>query len=72
MKGDLHIYYDEEGDFLELQVGEPRAGYLEELEDGIFERRDRLTNEVIGIAVFSVKKRNLQDIALPIKVELLA
>ena len=72
MKGNLHLYYDEEGDFLELQVGEPREGYFEELQDGIFERKDRQTNEMIGIAVFNVKKRSFLDLSLPVKVELTA
>lgn len=72
MKGNLHVYYDEEGDFLEFQVGEPREGYFEEIKDGIFERRDSKTDEIIGIAIFSVKKRTLQDISLPVKVELAA
>ncbi len=57
MKGNLHLYYDEEGDFLELQVGEPREGYFEEIEKGIFERKD---------------KKGLRDISLPVKVELTA
>ena len=70
MKGNLQVYYDEEGDFLELQVGEPREGYFEEITDGIFERKDKKTNEVIGVALFNVKKRTLKDISLPLKVEL--
>lgn len=72
MKGNLHLYYDEEGDFLELQVGEPREGYFEEIKDGVFERRDKKTEEVIGLAIFNVKKRTIRDISLPIKVELTA
>ncbi len=74
MKGDLNIYYDDEGDYLELQIGSPRQGYFEELQNGVFERKDMKTNEVIGIAVFNFKKRTekLQDVALhlPFKVEL--
>ena len=70
MKGNLQVYYDEEGDFLELQVGEPREGYFEEVQNGIFERKDKKTKEVIGVAIFNVKKRTLKDIDLPIKVEL--
>ena len=70
MKGNLHVYYDEEGDFLELQVGEPRKGYFEEIKDGIFERKDQKTDEVIGVAIFNVKKRSLKDIPIPITAEL--
>lgn len=66
----MHVYYDEEGDFLELQVGEPREGFFEELEDGIFQRRDSQTNEIIGVAIFGVKRRPLRDIDVPVKAEL--
>ncbi len=70
MKGNLHVYYDEEGDFLELQVGNPREGYFEEIADEVFERRDKETKEVIGLAIFGVKKRNLKDISLPVQVQI--
>ena len=72
MKGNLNIYYDEEGDYLEFQVGEPREGVFEEVEDGVFERRDMKTNEAIGLAIFNFKKRQLKDIKLPVKVEILS
>ncbi len=68
----MHVYYDEEGDFLELQVGEPRKGYFEELEEGIFQRRDSQTDEIIGVAIFGVKKRSLKEIDVPVKAELSA
>lgn len=70
MKGNLHLYFDEEGDYLELQVGQPREGYFEEVKDGIFERKDSKTNEVIGLAIFNIKKRNMKELSLPINVEL--
>lgn len=72
MKGNVNLYYDQEGDYIELQIGEPREGYCEEVDDGIFERRDMKTKEVIGISIFNFKKRTLKDIKLPIKVQLLA
>jgi len=74
MKGKLSIYYDQEGDFLELLIGKPREGYHEELQKGIFERRDSKTNEIIGISIFNFKKRTekLKDINLhlPFNIEL--
>ncbi len=62
MKGNFHLYYDEAGDYLELQVGEPREGYYEELEDGVFERKGQNTPEVLGVAIFNVSKIYHQSI----------
>jgi len=74
MKDKLNIYYDEEGDFLELQVGKPREGYYEEISNGVFERKDRKTNDVIGIAIFNFKKRTKKlehiNISLPFRIQL--
>ena len=67
----LHLYYDEEGDFLELQVGKPRRGYFRELREGVFERVDEHTKEVIGVAIVGFRERTKDekgvDFPLPIK-----
>ncbi len=74
MKGQLQIYYDEEGDFLELQIGDYTGGYFKNLGDGVFERVDKQTNSVTGIAIHGFKKRTqgLKEIklSLPVKMEL--
>lgn len=57
MKKTLSISYDEKGDVLELRIGEPTEAYYEEIEEGIFQRRDEKTNEVQGVTIFSLKKR---------------
>ena len=36
MKGKLNLYYDEEGDFLELHIGEYTEGYFRNLGKGVF------------------------------------
>ncbi len=52
------IYYDEEGDFLELTFGEPpEIEYTDEIEKGVFITRDEATNEVYSIGILSFKKR---------------
>ena len=56
MKNNLNIYYDEEGDFLELRMGDPTNSYYEEISDDIFERFDEKTNEIKGFAIFSFRK----------------
>ena len=74
MKGKLTIHYDEEGDLLELRLGEPTESYYEDLGNDIFERIDRKTGEVRGLAIFNFKKRNEKqtaiDVELPIKMQM--
>ena len=74
MSSELNLYYDEEGDFLELNIGEYTEGHFKNLGDGIFERIDKKTNKVMGIAIHGFKKRTrgLRDVklSLPVKVEM--
>lgn len=57
MKTPMRIYYDEEGDFLEISIGEPTNCYAEETDDGIFLRIDENTKEVKSIGILAFKKR---------------
>ena len=53
------IYYDEEGDFLEIILGiPPEKSYAEEIEPGIFISRDEETGKVFAIGMLSFKKRS--------------
>ena len=74
MKGKLTLYYDKEGDFLELQLGDYTEGYFKNLGKGIFERIDKKTKKVTGIAIMGFRKRteNKEDvqISLPVRIEL--
>ena len=74
MSSELNLYYDEEGDFLELNIGGYAEGYFKNLGDGLFERIDKKTNKVTGIAIHGFKKRTqgLKDVklSLPIKMQL--
>ena len=74
MKGNLNLYYDEEGDFLELQIGDYTEGYFRNLGKGVFERIDRKTKKITGIAIMGFKKRTegLKDIrvSLPTEIQL--
>ncbi len=52
------IYYDNEGDFLELSFGEPaQEGTTEEIEKGIFITKDVSSNEIRNIGILDFKKR---------------
>ena len=47
----LEIYYDEEGDFLEISNGDISNCYFDNLGNGIFQIIDKKTKEVKGIAM---------------------
>lgn len=74
MKGKLNLYYDEEGDFLEINIGDYSEGYFKNLGDGIFERIDKETEKVTGLAIMSFRKRTegLKEVQvnLPMEIEL--
>ena len=74
MSNELNPYYDEEGDFLELNVGGYTEGYFKNLGDGVFERIDKKTDKVTGIAIHGSRKRTwgLKDVkvSLPVKIQL--
>ena len=71
MKGPMNVYYDEEGDFLEISIGKPTKCYAEEVQPGIFLRKDEKTNEVRSIGIVSFKKRSndMKDIKLDLPIE---
>ena|SRR3989344_3302275 len=60
MKDNFKMHFDEEGDFLELRIGNPMPSYYEEISDGIFERIDEKSKEIIGVAIFNFKKRKIR------------
>lgn len=70
----MRVHYDEEGDFLEISVGDPTPCYAEEIESGIFLRKDDATNEVRSIGILSFKKRTGTikdiDVKLPLEIQL--
>ena len=67
----MHIYYDAEGDYLELNFGKPAPAYYEYLGGDIFRRRDEKTRRVTGYAIFNVQKRKQRkacavDVPVPV------
>jgi len=71
MKGPMRVYYDEQGDFLEISIGKPVGCYAEEVEPGVFLRIDEKTKEVKSVGILSFKKRakDLKDIKLNLPIE---
>ena len=66
MENKMNIYYDEEGDYLEIASGDISNCYFDNTGNGIFKIIDKETNEVKGIAIFSFKTRtkNLEELKL--------
>ena len=62
MTDNLKIHYDEEGDFLEVRLDKSVKGFFIDKGNDIFERVDEKTNEIIGVAIFNFKKRQLKRI----------
>ena len=48
----MRIYYDEEGDFLEIMAGEPRENYGEHITKDIVIFKDEKTNKTLRIKNF--------------------
>jgi uncharacterized protein YuzE len=74
MKGNMDIYYDEEGDFLEINVNGFTEGYFRDIGEGISERIDEKTGKITGIAIMGFRKRASSPkdlrISLPVKIEI--
>jgi uncharacterized protein YuzE len=68
----MRVYYDDEGDFLEISVGEPTECYAKELKSGIFIRIDEKTEEIKSIGILGFKKRakDLKDIEFELPIEI--
>lgn len=73
MKKQMYVYYDEEGDFLELQAGDYSDGYFKDIGEGISERIDEKTGKVTGIAIMSFKKRTQghKSVRIPLPTDIL-
>ena len=66
MKGNMRIYYDEEGDYLEIFIGGPKPNYGENIASGVTIFKDEETDEIIGVGIlnFRKKSKDLKDIEL--------
>ena len=71
----MNIWYDKEGDYLEITLGEPRKGYFKPIRnEDAWERVDAETGKVIGFAILNFTKvfdrPREKQIQLPFKMEL--
>ena len=62
----MRIYYDEEGDYLTIFIGESRPNYGEDIADDVTLFKDRDTEEIIGVGILNFRERTkpLKDIEL--------
>ncbi|MCD6403391.1 MAG: hypothetical protein J7K98_03615 [Candidatus Aenigmarchaeota archaeon] len=72
MKEKLTVWWDKDGDFLELTIGKPKKGIFVPLEDDILLRIDAITKKPIGIAFLNFSKnfKKKRKIKLPLKLTL--
>jgi len=65
----LEIDYDSEADILEIFIGNPRPSYFYEIDDDLFEGRDKEKGEITGYKIFNLTKRKdnlwLKKITIP-------
>lgn len=73
MGKEIRMVYDEEGDILDVSIGEPEAAISREVEDDFFLRVKPDSGEVVGFSILNFRKwfRDAKDIkVLPVKGEL--
>jgi uncharacterized protein YuzE len=73
MGKEIRMVYDEEGDILDISLGEPVAAISREVEDDFFLRIKPDNGEVVGFSVLNFRKwfRDAKDTKiLPVKAEL--
>jgi uncharacterized protein YuzE len=73
MKGPIDIYYDKEGDFLEITIVDPPdESYCEDITEDVFIRKDEKTGEIIGIGIlnFTDHTNDLKEILMDVPVKI--
>ena len=67
-KNNMSLWYDEEGDYLEITLEKSPDTYFHEVKKGFFEIIDRKSKKIVGYAFFNFTKRKEKfiDLELPI------
>ena len=61
---DVKVWYDQDGDYLEVRFEDASAS-MEEIVEDIFERRTP-DGRIVGFAIFNFSKHDRQRMTLPI------
>jgi hypothetical protein len=73
MGKEIRMTYDEQGDILDVSLGEPEEAISREVDDDFFLRIKLDTEEVVGFSIINFRKwfKDAKDIKiLPVKAEL--
>ncbi len=73
MGKEIRMVYDDEGDVLDVSIGEPEIAISKEVEDDSFLRVCPDSGEVVGFSILNFRKwfKNAKDTkVLPVKAEL--
>jgi len=67
-KEPVRVWFDPEGDLIEVELGKPRKGFFKDAGDDVFLRVDTKGN-IIGFAILNVTKRpkKAKKVEVPIK-----
>ena len=73
-KNKISIWYNEEGDYLEINLKKCKDSYFNEVKKNYMEIIDKETGKIAGYALFNFTKRKNRfiDIDIPISKEILA
>lgn len=66
----VRVWYDEEGDFLEVTFSQ-RTGHFQEIRPDVYERVDEEGN-VLGFAIFGFSGRAREPVEVPLEFERIA
>jgi uncharacterized protein YuzE len=70
MDSAMNIWYDKEGDFLEITFKQAK-GYLKEISEDIYERVDE-HGELLGYSILNVSHHERHALTIPLKIQQLA
>ncbi len=66
----MSIWYDKEGDFLEITFKQS-TGYLKEISEDIYERVDT-HGDLLGYSILNVSRHERHALAIPLEIQRLA
>ena len=72
MGKEIKMAYDDEGDILDISIGDPEKAISKEVEEDLFLRVNPVSGEVVGFSILNFRKwfKDTKDIkTLPIKAE---
>ena len=73
MGKEIRMVYDDEGDILDISIGEPEEAISKEVEDDLFLRINPISGEIVGFSILNFRKwfKDAKDTKiLPVKAEL--